>query len=138
MQTEALPPANDFLFYESLKSPAAGATLEVFGLSLKEHCFHQFESNLKPRHYEYAFSIFKDISFIHVFQCCHFSFLYLTFFPKRHYFSFFENNDYLYKFILFHFYFIFSFLLFFCFFSIIFLKLFSLIPRKFLKFKASP
>jgi hypothetical protein len=33
LQTEALPPANDFLFYESLKSPAAGATLEVFGFS---------------------------------------------------------------------------------------------------------
>jgi hypothetical protein len=26
----------------------------AFGLSLKEHCFHQFESNLKNRYYEYA------------------------------------------------------------------------------------
>ena len=46
-----LPTKN--LFYESLKRPRRH--FWAFGLSLKEHCFHQFESNLKTRHYEYAF-----------------------------------------------------------------------------------
>ena len=42
--------------------------------------------------------IFKDISFIHLFQCVHFSFLYITVpvFRKDNIFYFLKNNDYLY------------------------------------------
>ena len=55
LQTEALPPANEKSFLWILKKARCRRHFWAFGLSLKEHCFHQFESNLKTRHYEYAF-----------------------------------------------------------------------------------
>ena len=54
LQTEALPPANEKSFLWILKKARCRRHFWAFGLSLKEHCFHQFESNLKTRHYEYA------------------------------------------------------------------------------------
>ena len=61
----------------------------AFGLSFKEHCFHEFESNLKTRHYEYAldflgYCIYSCVSML--------SFLYITFFPERQYLSFLEKR----------------------------------------------
>ena len=43
--------------------------------------------------------IFADISFLHAFQCFHFSFLYLTFFAKGQYCYFLKNNDYIHTYI---------------------------------------
>ena len=83
-----------------------------------------------------------------MFQCFHFSFLYITFLSKKktHYFLFLKKIDYLYKnicciftscFRLFLFLF-FYFMLFY--FIIVFFNAFlcSLFPRKFLKFKGWP
>ena len=58
LQTEALPPANEKSFLWIFKRAPCRRHFWAFGLSFKEHCFHQFESNLKTRHYKYAL-IFK-------------------------------------------------------------------------------
>ena len=53
-QKPCLPPANEKNFLWIFKKARLGRHFWAFGLSLKEHCFHQLESNLKTRHYEYA------------------------------------------------------------------------------------
>ena len=64
----------------------------AFGLSLKEHCFHQFESNLKTRHYEYAFDFegywYSIYSFVSMFSF----FIFISYlFSKKTLFSFFKQ-----------------------------------------------
>ena len=71
--------------------------LWAFGLSLKEHCFHRLKTIWKLDATNMHW-IFRDMSFIHVFQCFHFSFLYITIFPTRQHF-FEKKNDYSYKII---------------------------------------
>ena len=77
--------------------------------------------------------IFEYISFIHLFQCFHFSFTYINYisFRKDTILNLLENND-LYFYFIFHFFnFIYLFLFFLkSLFLLTFLCYFSLVPRK--------
>jgi len=84
LQTEALPPANGKSFLWIFQKARRRRHFWAFGLSLKEHCFHQVESNLKTRHYEYAFDFegYSIYSFVLMFSF--FIFIYYLF-SKRQY-----------------------------------------------------
>ena len=70
----------------------------AFGLSFKEHCFHEFVSNLKTRHYEYALEFLGYC----IYSCASMlSYSYITFFRKDNICHFLKNDDYFYKFISF-------------------------------------
>ena len=87
LQTEALPTANEKSFLWIFKKARRRRHFWAFGLSLKEHCFHQVESNLKTRHYEYAFDFegYSIYSFVLMFSF--FIFIYYLF-PKDNMFLF--------------------------------------------------
>ena len=82
LQTEAAPPANEKYVLLIFKKSRRRRHFWEFGLSLQEHCFHQFESNLKTRHYEYAlhFEGYFICSFVSAFSVL---FFISHLFPKR-------------------------------------------------------
>ena len=110
------------LLYESLKRPAAGATFWEFGLSFKEHCFHQFKSNLKNRHYEYVL----DFERFHLFICFNAFIFHFHIISFQIWYVFFLEKQWLFISVEFYFYFCISFIyilmfyLFSCFYSFFF------------------
>ena len=106
LQTEALPPANGKSFLWIFQKARRRRHFWAFGLSLKEHCFHQVESNLKTRHYEYAFDFegYSIYSFVLMFSF--FIFIYYLFSKRQYVFISWKTmiiNTNLYFFCIFYF-----------------------------------
>ena len=91
----------------------------TFGLSFKEHCFHQFESNLKTRHYEYAL-IFKGY-FIYSFVSMFSFFIFKSYFFQKKCLSYFLKTMINYKKKLLMFYLCFCIMWFYYFYYFIFM-----------------
>ena len=116
LQTEALPPANETVFYDSMileKGPPQAPRLSIW-IVAQRTLLPPFESNLKTRHYEYALDFYGTVFYSCVYFF-HFSFLYITIFPKRQPFLFEKQCLFIqiiclfYSFILCFFIYVFSF-----------------------------